>query len=48
VIFLTTAVESEARGRELGAVGYLRKPVRSDALLSFIAEKVQGGLLPLR
>jgi two-component system chemotaxis response regulator CheY len=48
VIFLTTAVESEARGRELGAVGYLRKPVRSDALLSFIAEKVQGGLVPLR
>jgi CheY-like chemotaxis protein len=48
VIFLTTAVDSEARGRELGAVGYLRKPVRADALLSFIAEKVQGGLLPLR
>src|SRR4029077_63289 len=48
VIFLTTAVESEGRGRELGAVGYIRKPVRADALLSFIAEKVQGGLLPLR
>jgi CheY-like chemotaxis protein len=48
VIFLTTSVEGEARGRELGAVGYLRKPVRADALLSFIAEKVQGGLLPLR
>ena len=48
VIFLTTAVESEARGRDLGAVGYLRKPVRADALLSFIAEKVQGGLVPLR
>jgi two-component system, chemotaxis family, chemotaxis protein CheY len=48
VIFLTTSVEGEARGRELGAVGYLRKPVRADALLSFIADKVQGGLLPLR
>lgn len=48
VIFLTTAAESEGRGRDLGAVGYLRKPVRADALLSFIAEKVQGGLLPLR
>jgi CheY-like chemotaxis protein len=48
VIFLTTAVEGEARGRELGAVGYLRKPVRADALLSFIADKVEGGLVPLR
>ncbi|HEY1290890.1 MAG TPA: response regulator [Burkholderiales bacterium] len=48
VIFLTTAAEAEARGRELGAVGFLRKPVRADALLSFIAEKVQGGLVPLR
>lgn len=48
VIFLTTSVEGEARGRELGAVGYLRKPVRADALLSFIADKVQGGLVPLR
>jgi two-component system chemotaxis response regulator CheY len=48
VIFLTTSVEGEARGRELGAVGYLRKPVRADALLSFIAEKVHGGLVPLR
>lgn len=48
VIFLTTAVDSEARGRELGAVGYLRKPVRADALLSFISDKLQGGLVPLR
>ena len=48
VIFLTTSVEGEARGRELGAVGYLRKPVRADALLSFIADKVQAGLVPLR
>lgn len=48
VIFLTTAADAETRGRELGAVGFLRKPVRADALLSFIAEKVQGGLVPLR
>jgi CheY-like chemotaxis protein len=48
VIFLTTAPDSEQQAKQLGAVGYVRKPVRADTLLSLIAEKVQGGLVPIR
>jgi CheY-like chemotaxis protein len=40
VIFLTTAAEGDQRGKQLGAVAYLGKPVRSDKLLSLIAEKI--------
>ena len=47
VIFLTTAAEGDQRGKQLGAVAYLRKPVRSDTLLSLIAGKIPGGLVPL-
>jgi two-component system, chemotaxis family, chemotaxis protein CheY len=47
VIFLTTAAEGESRGRELGAVGYVPKPVRADKLLSLIATHVNGGRHPI-
>jgi two-component system, chemotaxis family, chemotaxis protein CheY len=44
VIFLTTAAEGEEQGKQLGAVGYVPKPVRADTLLSIIAEHVPGGV----
>ena len=44
VIFLTTAAEGEERGKALGAVGYVPKPVRADTLLSVIAKHVPGGV----
>ena len=47
VIFLTSVEEGEARGRELGAVGYLTKPVRADRLLSLVARHVAGGAHPI-
>lgn len=47
VIFLTTAAEGEPRGRDLGAVGYVAKPVRADALLALVAAHVSGGRVPI-
>jgi len=47
VIFLTSATEAEYRGRELGAVAYLAKPVRADKLLALVAEHVVGGRVPI-
>jgi CheY-like chemotaxis protein len=47
VIFLTTAAEGEHRGKELGAVAYLAKPVRADKLLSLVAAHVSGGRIPI-
>ena len=47
VIFLTSMSEGQARGKELGAVGYLTKPVRADRLLQLLAEHVPGGALPI-
>lgn len=47
VIFLTCIEEGEPRGRELGAAGYLVKPVRSDRLLALVAENAPGGLHPI-
>jgi DNA-binding response OmpR family regulator len=47
VIFLTTAAEGEYRGKELGAVGYVPKPVRADKLLSIVAAHVSGGRVPI-
>ncbi len=47
VIFLTSMDEGDARGRELGAVGYVTKPVRSDRLLSLVAQHVPGGAIPI-
>ena len=47
VIFLTTVEEGDHRGKELGAVGYLTKPVRADKLLQLVAKHVPGGALPI-
>ena len=43
VIFLTSMEEGDHRGKDLGAVGYLTKPVLSDRLLSLVAQHVPGG-----
>ena len=47
VIFLTSCDEGDERGKELGAVGYLTKPVRADRLLQLVAKHVPGGALPI-
>ncbi len=47
VIFLTSVEDGDSRGRELGAVGYITKPVRSDRLLSLVAQHVPGGAIPI-
>jgi DNA-binding response OmpR family regulator len=47
VIFLTSVEEGEHRGKELGAVGYVTKPVRADRLLALVAKHVSGGTLPI-
>jgi two-component system chemotaxis response regulator CheY len=47
VIFLTSMEDGDSRGRELGAVGYITKPVRSDRLLSLVAQHVPGGAIPI-
>jgi CheY-like chemotaxis protein len=47
VIFLTTIEDGDLRGKELGAVGYVTKPVRADRLLSLVAQHVPGGAHPI-
>ena len=47
VIFLTTEEEGEHRGRGLGAVGYVKKPILVAKLLSVIAQHVPGGRTPI-
>ena len=47
VIFLTTFEDGDYRGKELGVVGYLTKPIRSDRLLSLVAQHVPGGTHPI-
>jgi len=47
VIFLTSMEEGDHRGKELGAVGYLTKPVRADRLLQLVAQHVPGGTIPI-
>lgn len=47
VIFLTSVEDGDARGKELGAVGYITKPVRADRLLSMVAQHVPGGAIPI-
>ena len=47
VIFLTSMEEGDNRGKELGAVGYLTKPVRADRLLELVAKHVSGGAIPI-
>jgi CheY-like chemotaxis protein len=47
VIFLTSVEEGDHRGKSLGAVGYVTKPVRADKLLSLVAQNVSGGRTPI-
>lgn len=47
VIFLTSVEDGDSRGKELGAVGYVTKPVRADRLLSLVAQHVPGGAIPI-
>ena len=47
VIFLTSMEDGDGRGKELGAVGYLTKPVRADRLLELVAQHVSGGAIPI-
>ena len=47
VIFLTSVEDGDARGRELGAAGYVTKPVRADRLLAMVAQHVPGGTFPI-
>ena len=47
VIFLTSLNEPD-RGKELGAVGYITKPVRADKLLATVAAHLpDGGTYPI-
>jgi DNA-binding response OmpR family regulator len=43
VIFLTSIEDGDLRGKELGAAGYITKPVRADKLLALVAQHVPGG-----
>jgi len=47
VIFLTSIEDGDGRGKSLGAVGYITKPVRADRLLSLVAQHVTGGRTPI-
>ena len=47
VIFLTSVEDGDSRGKELGAVGYLTKPVRADRLLELVSKNVPGGAIPI-
>ena len=47
VIFLTSMEDADHRGRSVGAIGYLTKPVRADHLLGLVAQHVSGGRLPI-
>lgn len=47
VIFLTSVQDGDHRGKELGAVGYLTKPVRADRLLEMVSQHVPGGAIPI-
>jgi two-component system chemotaxis response regulator CheY len=47
VVFLTSIEDGDHRGKELGAVGYITKPVRADRLLSIVAQHIPGGAHPI-
>ena len=47
VIFLTSLEEGDQRGKSLGAVGYITKPVMADQLLGLVARHVTGGRTPI-
>src|SRR5205823_10798210 len=47
VIFLTSLEEGDQRGKSLGVVGYITKPVRADRLLALVAQYARGGRTPI-
>jgi EAL domain-containing protein (putative c-di-GMP-specific phosphodiesterase class I)/CheY-like chemotaxis protein len=47
VIFLTVTTGGESRSRQVGAVGYLNKPVVVDRLLAMVAKHVPGSQPPV-
>jgi CheY-like chemotaxis protein len=47
VVFLTSMEDGDRRGKDLGAVGYITKPVRADKLLELVALHVAGGAHPI-
>lgn len=47
VVFLTSLEDGDHRGKELGAVGYITKPVRADRLLAIVAQHIPGGAHPI-
>ena len=47
VVFLTSVEDGDHRGKELGAVGYVTKPVMADKLLRLVARHVSGGRTPI-
>ena len=47
VIFLTSVEDGDDRGKELGAVAYITKPVRADRLLELVAKYAPGGAIPI-
>ena len=47
VVFLTSIEDGDHRGKELGAVGYITKPVRADKLLSLVAQHIPDGAHPI-
>lgn len=47
VIFLTSMEDGDHRGRSLGAVGYVTKPVRADRLLALVGQHIAGGRTPI-
>lgn len=47
VIFLTSVEDGNDRGKELGAVAYITKPVRADRLLELVAKYAPGGAIPI-
>lgn len=47
VIFLTSRTDIAQRAAELGALGYLTKPVLADRLLSDVAKYISGGRQPI-
>ena len=42
VIFLTSVEEGDQRGKSLGVVGYITKPVRADRLLALVSEQLSA------
>ena len=48
VIFLTSVADGSGRGKELGAVGYLTKPVRAERLAAMVAEHLPLNARSLR